>query len=71
MENSTKITTIKISRHTKERLEKLRSYKRESYDELLEKLLEILNDFRASPMRAKAKLIALDKLHKKTDKTKA
>ena len=55
------VTTIKIYKKTKERLEKLRSYKRESYDEILQKMLEILNLCRLDPEKARSKLIALNR----------
>lgn len=55
------ITTIKLHKKTKERLEKLRVYKRESYDEILGKILDLLNLVRQEPDRARAKLIALDR----------
>jgi hypothetical protein len=38
-------TTIKITRKTKQRLDNLREYKKESYEEVLEKILHILNIF--------------------------
>lgn len=55
------ITTIKLGKETKERLEKLRSYKRESYDEILEKIIDILNVCRVSPLRARGRLILIDR----------
>lgn len=55
------ITTIKLSKQTKERLDKLKVYKRESYEEIIQKVLEILNLTRTSPERARAKLIAIDR----------
>ncbi len=63
------ITTMKLSTETKERLNHLRSYKRESYEEILQKLLEILNICRVSPERAKSKLLAIEgrkKIEKRT-----
>ncbi len=63
-----KITTIKLTRTTKSRLEKLKSYKRETYDEILEKILEILNISRISPERARARLISIDRQNKKTNR---
>ena len=56
-----KPTTIKIRRDTKERLDKLKVYRRESYDEIVQKILEILNNLRANPDSARAKLIAIDR----------
>ncbi|MEM4270630.1 MAG: hypothetical protein QXO70_00885 [Candidatus Pacearchaeota archaeon] len=48
-----KITTIKLREETKSRLNKLREYSHESYDELLNKLLEILNFCKINPERAR------------------
>ncbi len=56
------ITTIKLHKKTKERLEKLRVYQRESYEEILGKMLDILNLVRIEPERARAKLINLDRV---------
>lgn len=60
-EEKDKITTIKLSQKTKDRVDKLRVYKRESYDEIVQKILEILNLVRTEPDRARAKLIGIDK----------
>jgi len=71
VKSKSKITTIKLSRETKSRLDKLKSYKRESYDEILEKILEILNISKVSPERARSKMLAIDNQHKKlTNKSK-
>ncbi|MBS3091128.1 hypothetical protein J4217_01615 [Candidatus Pacearchaeota archaeon] len=56
------ITTIKLNKQTKDRIDKLRSYRRESYDDILQKILEILNLVRTEPDRARSKLVAIDKL---------
>jgi len=48
-----KITTIKLLEETKFRIEKLREHKRESYDDILRKILYILNIARDSPEKAK------------------
>ena len=63
MENR-KITTIKLSEATKARLDKLRFYKRETYEEIVERILGILNLCKISPEKARSKLINLDKIHK-------
>lgn len=60
-ENKSKITTIKLSKETKERLDKLKEYRRESYDDLLRKILGILNLARQEPEKAR---IILNKIHK-------
>jgi len=60
----TNITTIKISKKTKERLDHLKEYKRESYEEIVEKMLKILNICRISPIQARQKLVAIDRKRK-------
>ena len=63
-----KITTIKVNDKTKSRIENLRVYKRESYDDILQKILEVLNLCRQSPDRARARLIMIDKERKRNIK---
>ena len=41
-----KITTIKLLEETKLRIEKLREHKRESYDDILKKILERISELR-------------------------
>ncbi|MEM4259425.1 MAG: BfmA/BtgA family mobilization protein [Candidatus Pacearchaeota archaeon] len=65
---SSKITTIKLERETKERLDYLKEYKRETYDEILQKMLDILNLCRFSPERARARLILVDKKKRRQNK---
>ena len=48
-----KITTIKLLEETKMRIEKLREHKRESYDDILRKILYVLNTARESPEKAR------------------
>ena len=60
-----KSTTIKIERKTKSRIDKLKSYKRETYDDVLQKLLEALNICRINPERARARLVAIDRQNRK------
>jgi len=62
------ITTIKLKKTTKVRLDHLRLYKRETYEEILQKMLEILNLCRIAPERARMKLIAIDKQKRKESK---
>ena len=75
MVQNSEISTIKLEKSTKKRLEKLKSYKRETYEELVQKMLEILNLCRTNPERARAKLIGIDrqnrKIKKKVEKKKA
>lgn len=61
MAEKSKITTIKLSKETKARLEHVKEYKRESYEEVLQKMLEILNICKINPLRARAHLIAIDR----------
>ncbi len=58
------ITTIKIDRRTKARMESLRSYKRESYDDIVQKMLEVLSICRFSPEKSQARLIQIEKERK-------
>lgn len=48
-----KITTIKLLDETKLRIEKLREQKGESYDDILRKILYILNIARDDPEKAR------------------
>ena len=48
-----KITTIKLQEETKLRIEKLRKQKGESYDDILRKILYILNTARDDPEKAR------------------
>ena len=61
MAANNKTTTIKLSKSTKNRLDNLKEYRRETYDEVLEKMLDILNSLRVSPLRARGRLIAIDR----------
>jgi len=54
------ITTIKIEKETKQRLEKLREYKKESYDEILRKILGILNVVKIEPEKSRRILERID-----------
>ena len=60
-----KITTIKISLEIRNRLENLRVYRRETYNEILQKVFEILNICRANPDHARMRLIMLDRERKR------
>ena len=57
---SSKITTIKLLEETKLRLEKLREHKRESYNDILKKMLYVLNVARDDPEKAKRVLEKID-----------
>lgn len=56
-----KISTIKLEKDTKERLNHLKEYKRETYEDVLQKVLNILTVCRFSPERARAMLISIDR----------
>jgi len=55
-----KITTMKLLRETKDRLEKLRENRRETFDDLVRKVLYVLNTVRGDPDRAKKILEIID-----------
>ena len=57
---TSKITTIKLKSETKERLDHLKEFGRESYDEILLKMLHILNQVRSNPESAQSILRAID-----------
>lgn len=59
--NSESITTIKITKQTKSRLDNLKTHKRETYEETIRKILGILNICKASPLRARMKLNEIEK----------
>jgi hypothetical protein len=58
-------TTIKLSKKTKKRLDNLKEHKRDTYDDVLENILEILNTCRISPERARSKLIKIARQNRK------
>lgn len=60
-----KVTTIKLLSETKTRIEKLRENKRESYDDILRKILYVLNVARDDPEKAKRVLERIDDLRKR------
>ena len=60
-----KITTIKLLEETKLRIEKLREHKRESYDDILRKILYVLNTARESPEKAKRVLERIANLRRR------
>lgn len=60
-----RITTLKLESETKQRLEKLREHKRETYDEILRKMLFILNKVRVEPEKAQGILEIIDEKRKR------
>jgi predicted DNA-binding protein len=63
--DNSKITTLKLQKETKERLDKLKEYTKETYEELLRKLLHILNTVKVDPEKAQGILKNIDELRKK------
>ena len=63
-------TTIKITKETKTRLDHLRLYRRETYEEIMQKVLELLNLCRIAPERARLRLLTLDKQKRQNEKSK-
>ncbi|MCH7568826.1 MAG: hypothetical protein IIA87_05390 [Nanoarchaeota archaeon] len=59
------ITTIKLEKETKKRLERLKIHRRETYDEVIQKILSILNVCKANPFQARIKLDEIDKIREK------
>ncbi len=49
MEDAKKITTIKIEKETKTRLDRLKEHERETYNQVIKKILHILNLVRRDP----------------------
>jgi hypothetical protein len=64
-EEKHEITTIKIQKPTKERLDKLRVHRKDSYDEIVQRMLGILNVCRRDPDQAQETLEKLESLAKK------
>ena len=65
MENK-EISTIKLTKATKERLDHLRVYRRETYEEIMQKMLNILNLVRQNPEQARLRLFSIDKQKRRT-----
>ena len=61
------ITTIKISTETKGRLDKLKEYERETYNEVLNKIFYVLNICKKDPEKAKKFLENIDRRIRKKD----
>ena len=59
------IKTIKLKKETKERLGKLKESRRESYDDIIRKILYVLNTTRDNPNKAKLILERIDELRKR------
>ena len=55
-----KVTTIKINKETKQRLDKLKEHNRETYDQILRKILFILNISKKNPEKARKLMNKID-----------
>jgi len=58
------ITTIKIIKKTKARLDNLKEYKHETYEEIISKMLDLMNLFKTSPEEAASRLKQIDSKRK-------
>jgi hypothetical protein len=61
------VTTIKISKETKLRLDRLKEHSRETYEEVLKKILFILNVSKKNPEKASKLLQRLDSVIKRKE----
>ena len=64
------ITTIKIKKETKSRMDKLREHPRETYDDLIKKMLWILNTSKINPETAQENMQRIDKIRQFHEKKK-
>ncbi len=58
------ITTIKLTKKTKARLDNLKVFRKETYEEVIIKMLELLNLFRKEPEEAKRRLTQIESQRK-------
>lgn len=54
------ITTIKLSKKTKSRLDNLKEYKRETYEDIINKILDVMNLFKSDQEEVKRRLALMD-----------
>jgi hypothetical protein len=59
-----KTTTIKLKPQTKSRLDHLKVHGRETYEDVIKKMLDLLNLCKLNPLQARRKLFLLDKQNK-------
>jgi len=62
------ITTIKLKKETKGRLDHLKEYRRESYEDIIKKILGILNILKTEPSKARSILYRINLKRKKLEK---
>ena len=63
-------TTIKLYSETKDQLDRFREYKNESYDEVIRKLVFVVNSCKNDPKLGKEALQAIDKARERIAKGK-
>ncbi len=61
LKTKSEITTIKLQKDTKDRIDHLKVYKRESYDEVIQKMLNVLNLCKVNPIEARKRLLLIDR----------
>ena len=62
------ITTIKLTKDTKKRLDRLKEHERETYEQILKKILYILNISKKNPEKSVKLFKRLDQIIKKKEK---
>jgi GTP-binding protein EngB required for normal cell division len=60
-----KITTLKLELDTKKRLEKLKTHRKDTFDDILKNILRILSITKSNPVKAKVILKKIDKIQKR------
>lgn len=63
-------TTIKLYSDTKDQLDKFREYKNESYDEVIRKLVYVVNSCKKDPKLGQEAIIAINKARERIAKGK-
>lgn len=63
-------TTIKLHEKTKHQLDKFREYKNESYDEVINKIIYIVNTCKTKPELSKEVIEAIEKARERIKKGK-
>ena len=58
-------TTIKIDLDTKHQLDQFREYKRESYNELIQKMIHIVKNVKTAPELSKEAITAIEAARKR------
>lgn len=58
-------TTIKINMDTKHQIDQFREYKRESYDDLIRKMIYILKKVKTQPELSKEAILAIENARKR------